>query len=91
MRSMFSTMLEATKSTYESSGPLSDLWVKNHSQKLYSFLLFDGKRNFFPIAGCVISEAELQEIQVQVEDVENNCVTQERFVAYMSKAICEQK
>ncbi|XP_043282086.1 dynein regulatory complex protein 8-like isoform X2 [Venturia canescens] len=41
--------------------------------------------------GCVISEAELQEIQVQVEDVENNCVTQERFVAYMSKAIMEQK
>ncbi|XP_053596803.1 dynein regulatory complex protein 8 isoform X1 [Microplitis demolitor] len=41
--------------------------------------------------GCVISEAELQEIQVEVEDVENNCVTQERFVEYMSKAICEQK
>ncbi|XP_011302758.1 EF-hand calcium-binding domain-containing protein 2-like isoform X2 [Fopius arisanus] len=41
--------------------------------------------------GCVISEAELQEIQVQVEDVENNCVTQGRFVEYMSKAICEQK
>ncbi|XP_063980680.1 dynein regulatory complex protein 8-like isoform X2 [Diachasmimorpha longicaudata] len=41
--------------------------------------------------GCVMSEAELQEIQVQVEDVENNCVTQERFVEYMSKAICERK
>ncbi|XP_044016221.1 dynein regulatory complex protein 8-like isoform X1 [Aphidius gifuensis] len=41
--------------------------------------------------GCVISEAELQEIQVEVEDVENNCVTQERFVEYMSKAIREQK
>ncbi|KAK0170084.1 hypothetical protein PV328_010689 [Microctonus aethiopoides] len=31
--------------------------------------------------GCVITEAELQEIQVEVEDVENNCVTQDRFPA----------
>ncbi|KAL7298411.1 hypothetical protein TKK_0008607 [Trichogramma kaykai] len=41
--------------------------------------------------GCVITEAELQEIQVEVEDVENNCVPQERFVDYMTRAITEQK
>ncbi|XP_011497600.1 PREDICTED: EF-hand calcium-binding domain-containing protein 2-like [Ceratosolen solmsi marchali] len=41
--------------------------------------------------GCVITEAELQEIQVEVEDVENNCVPQDRFVEYMCKAIGEQK
>ncbi|XP_051173969.1 dynein regulatory complex protein 8-like isoform X2 [Leptopilina boulardi] len=41
--------------------------------------------------GCVITEAELQEIQVEVEDVENNCVPQERFVEYMCKSISERK
>ncbi|KAJ8681515.1 hypothetical protein QAD02_017307 [Eretmocerus hayati] len=41
--------------------------------------------------GCVITEAELQEIQVEVEDVENNCVPQDRFVQYMHKAISEHK
>ncbi|XP_018349200.1 PREDICTED: EF-hand calcium-binding domain-containing protein 2-like isoform X1 [Trachymyrmex septentrionalis] len=41
--------------------------------------------------GCVITEAELQEIQVEVEDVENNCVRISRFVEYMSKAINERK
>ncbi|XP_020283302.1 EF-hand calcium-binding domain-containing protein 2-like isoform X3 [Pseudomyrmex gracilis] len=41
--------------------------------------------------GCVITEAELQEIQVEVEDVENNCVPLNRFVEYMSKAINERK
>nr|XP_012228189.1 PREDICTED: EF-hand calcium-binding domain-containing protein 2-like isoform X3 [Linepithema humile] len=40
---------------------------------------------------CVITEAELQEIQVEVEDVENNCVPLNRFVEYMSKAINERK
>lgn len=39
----------------------------------------------------MITEAELQEIQVEVEDVENNCVPQARFVEYMCKAISEQK
>lgn len=43
------------------------------------------------IKGCVITEAELQEIQVEVEDVENNCVPLNRFVEYMSKAINERK
>ncbi|XP_070521241.1 dynein regulatory complex protein 8 isoform X2 [Cardiocondyla obscurior] len=41
--------------------------------------------------GCVITEAELQEIQVEVEDVENNCVPINRFVEYMTKAINERK
>ncbi|KAL6434832.1 hypothetical protein ACFW04_005190 [Cataglyphis niger] len=41
--------------------------------------------------GCVVTEAELQEIQVEVEDVENNCVRINRFVEYMSKAISEGK
>ncbi|XP_033214006.1 dynein regulatory complex protein 8-like, partial [Belonocnema kinseyi] len=41
--------------------------------------------------GCVITEAELQEIQVEVEDVENNCVPQARFIEYMCKAIRERK
>ncbi|XP_032683477.1 dynein regulatory complex protein 8-like [Odontomachus brunneus] len=41
--------------------------------------------------GCVITEAELQEIQVEVEDVENNCVPLNRFVEYMRKAINERK
>ncbi|KAG5305649.1 PREDICTED: EF-hand calcium-binding domain-containing protein 2-like isoform X1 [Acromyrmex echinatior] len=41
--------------------------------------------------GCVITEAELQEIQVEVEDVENNCVPINRFIEYMSKAINERK
>jgi hypothetical protein len=43
------------------------------------------------VLGCIITEAELQEIQVEVEDVENNCVPQDRFVEYMRKAISEQK
>ncbi|XP_023290147.1 EF-hand calcium-binding domain-containing protein 2-like [Orussus abietinus] len=34
------------------------------------------------VSGCVITEAELQEIQVEVEDVENNCVPQARFVEF---------
>ncbi|XP_011703460.1 PREDICTED: EF-hand calcium-binding domain-containing protein 2-like isoform X1 [Wasmannia auropunctata] len=41
--------------------------------------------------GCVITEAELQEIQVEVEDVESNCVPINRFVEYMSKVINERK
>nr|XP_033330715.1 dynein regulatory complex protein 8-like isoform X2 [Megalopta genalis] len=41
--------------------------------------------------GCVITEAELQEIQVEVEDVENNSVSINRFVEYMNKAITERK
>ncbi|XP_015609098.1 dynein regulatory complex protein 8 isoform X2 [Cephus cinctus] len=41
--------------------------------------------------GCVITETELQEIQVEVEDVENNCVQQARFVEYMCKVISERK
>jgi len=43
------------------------------------------------LIGCVITEAELQEIQVEVEDVENNCVPINRFIEYMSKAISERK
>ncbi|XP_011632019.1 dynein regulatory complex protein 8-like [Pogonomyrmex barbatus] len=41
--------------------------------------------------GCVITEAELQEIQVEVEDVETNCVPLNKFVDYMSKALSERK
>lgn len=41
--------------------------------------------------GCVVTEAELQEIQVQVEDVANNCVPLSSFLEYMSKAINERK
>lgn len=41
--------------------------------------------------GCVITEAELQEIQVEVEDVQNNCVPLQRFLEYMCKAINERK
>ncbi|KAL6254556.1 hypothetical protein P5V15_014609 [Pogonomyrmex californicus] len=41
--------------------------------------------------GCVITEAELQEIQVEVEDVETNRVPLNRFVEYMNKAISERK
>ncbi|XP_076623623.1 dynein regulatory complex protein 8, partial [Colletes latitarsis] len=41
--------------------------------------------------GCVITEAELQEIQVEVEDVANNCVPLNRFLEYMCKAINERK
>ncbi|XP_026667817.1 dynein regulatory complex protein 8-like isoform X2 [Ceratina calcarata] len=39
--------------------------------------------------GCVVTEAELQEIQVQVEDVLNNTVPLNKFLEYMSKAINE--
>ncbi|XP_015431813.1 PREDICTED: EF-hand calcium-binding domain-containing protein 2-like [Dufourea novaeangliae] len=41
--------------------------------------------------GCVITEAELQEIQVVVEDVENSSVPTDKFVEYMHKAINERK
>ncbi|XP_066599540.1 dynein regulatory complex protein 8-like isoform X2 [Prorops nasuta] len=41
--------------------------------------------------GCVITETELQEIQVELEDVENNNVSLSRFVDYMLKAINERK
>ncbi|XP_050480844.1 dynein regulatory complex protein 8-like isoform X2 [Bombus huntii] len=41
--------------------------------------------------GCIITEAELQEIQVEVEDVVNNCVPLNKFLEYMSKAINERK
>lgn len=41
--------------------------------------------------GCVITEAELQEIQVEVEDVVNNCVPLNKFLEYMCKAINERK
>lgn len=41
--------------------------------------------------GCVVTEAELQEIQVEVEDVVINCVPLNRFLEYMSKAINERK
>ncbi|XP_076650727.1 dynein regulatory complex protein 8 isoform X1 [Halictus rubicundus] len=41
--------------------------------------------------GCVITETELQEIQVELEDVENNSVPLNRFVEYMNKAINERK
>lgn len=41
--------------------------------------------------GCVVTEAELQEIQVQVEDVEKNCVPFDSFLKYMCKAIDERK
>ncbi|XP_046143001.1 dynein regulatory complex protein 8-like isoform X2 [Osmia bicornis bicornis] len=41
--------------------------------------------------GCVITEAELQEIQVEVENVGNNCVPLNRFLEYMCKAINERK
>ncbi|XP_053990450.1 dynein regulatory complex protein 8-like isoform X2 [Hylaeus anthracinus] len=41
--------------------------------------------------GCVITEAELQEIQVEVENVENNCVPLNRFLEYMCKSINERK
>ena len=41
--------------------------------------------------GCVVTEAELQEIQVEVEDVANNCVPLSRFLEYMCKAINERK
>lgn len=38
-----------------------------------------------------MTEAELQEIQVQLEDVENNSVPLSRFVEYMTKTINEHK
>ncbi|XP_017787872.1 PREDICTED: EF-hand calcium-binding domain-containing protein 2-like [Habropoda laboriosa] len=41
--------------------------------------------------GCVITEAELQEIQVQVEDVVKNCVPLDRFLEYMCNVINERK
>ncbi|XP_034170885.1 dynein regulatory complex protein 8 isoform X1 [Osmia lignaria lignaria] len=41
--------------------------------------------------GCVVTEAELQEIQVEVENVGNNCVPLNRFLEYMCKAINERK
>ncbi|KAG7206333.1 hypothetical protein KM043_003705 [Ampulex compressa] len=66
-----------------------------------AFDVFDNARNgevdvrdlgtIIRALGCVITEAELQEIQVEVEDVENNCVPLNRFVEYMRKAISERK
>lgn len=41
--------------------------------------------------GCVVTEAELQEIQVEVEDVVNNSVPINKFLEYMTKAINERK
>lgn len=41
--------------------------------------------------GCVVTEAELQEIQVQVEDVVTNRIPLKKFLEYMSKAIEEYK
>ncbi|CAK9826386.1 Dynein regulatory complex protein 8 [Anthophora retusa] len=41
--------------------------------------------------GCVVTEAELQEIQVQVEDVVKNCVPLDKFLDYMNNAINERK
>lgn len=41
--------------------------------------------------GCVVTEAELQEIQVQVEDVVTNRIPLKKFLEYMSKAIGEYK
>jgi len=58
----------------------------------YTFLMWHISFFFlYRSIGCVITEAELQEIQVEVEDVENNCVPINRFVEYMSKAINERK
>ncbi|XP_014616059.1 PREDICTED: EF-hand calcium-binding domain-containing protein 2-like isoform X2 [Polistes canadensis] len=66
-----------------------------------AFDVFDNARNnevdvrdlgtIIRALGCVITEAELQEIQVQIEDVENNCVPLKKFVEYMHKAINERK
>ncbi|XP_043490254.1 dynein regulatory complex protein 8-like isoform X2 [Polistes fuscatus] len=66
-----------------------------------AFDVFDNARNnevdvrdlgtIIRALGCVITEAELQEIQVQIEDVENNCVPLKKFVEYMHKAISERK
>ncbi|KAK1135717.1 hypothetical protein K0M31_000298 [Melipona bicolor] len=41
--------------------------------------------------GCVVTEAELQEIQVEVEDVVNNSVPLNKFLEYITKAINERK
>ncbi|KAH0946546.1 hypothetical protein HN011_002628 [Eciton burchellii] len=41
--------------------------------------------------GCVITEAELQEMQVEVEDIINNTVPLFRFIEYMRKAISERR
>lgn len=57
----------------------------------YTFLMTYFILFLYHSIGCVITEAELQEIQVEVEDVENNCVPINRFVEYMSKAINERK
>jgi len=46
---------------------------------------------YIHLKGCVVTEAELQEIQVEVEDVEHNIVPLGRFVEYMCKAITERR
>ncbi|XP_035738854.1 dynein regulatory complex protein 8-like isoform X2 [Vespa mandarinia] len=66
-----------------------------------AFDVFDNARNnevdvrdlgtIIRALGCVVTEAELQEIQVQVEDVVNNCVPLNKYVEYMHKAISERK
>ncbi|XP_043674892.1 dynein regulatory complex protein 8-like isoform X2 [Vespula pensylvanica] len=66
-----------------------------------AFDIFDNARNnevdvrdlgtIIRALGCVITEAELQEIQVQVEDVINNCVPLNKYIEYMYKAITERK
>ncbi|KAI4493099.1 hypothetical protein M0802_009649 [Mischocyttarus mexicanus] len=66
-----------------------------------AFDVFDNARNnevdvrdlgtIIRALGCIVTEAELQEIQVQIEDVENNCVPLKKFVEYMHKAISERK
>lgn len=60
--------------------------IQSLNNLLWSILCY-----FLILEGCVITEAELQEIQVEVEDVENNCVPLNRFVEYMRKAINERK
>ncbi|KAL2714234.1 dynein regulatory complex protein 8-like isoform X1 [Vespula squamosa] len=66
-----------------------------------AFDVFDNARNnevdvrdlgtIIRALGCVVTEAELQEIQVQVEDVIKNCVPLNKYVEYMYKAISERK
>ncbi|KAF7394036.1 hypothetical protein HZH68_010855 [Vespula germanica] len=66
-----------------------------------AFDIFDNARNnevdvrdlgtIIRALGCVVTEAELQEIQVQVEDVINNCVPLNKYIEYMYKAITERK
>ncbi|XP_015171469.1 PREDICTED: EF-hand calcium-binding domain-containing protein 2 [Polistes dominula] len=83
------------------SSKLSDEPTLLEKRLCEAFDVFDNARNnevdvrdlgtIIRALGCVITEAELQEIQVQVEDVENNCVPLKKFVEYMHKAISERK